>query len=147
MYRPSIFFPRAGVIGLGLSLALVLAGCGTDVPDLLAEDSALYWEADEFLAEVEDMNLGLEAAVNDAEVEKMEACKSLYKAVEVRVVRELHDGPLPFGEKFVYDAKLLVALLVPLSRVEQCRAAFETYREEFEKLRASAPLHDGLTRP
>ncbi len=109
------------------------------MPGLLAKDSDLQWEADELLAEIEDLNLGLEKDFNDAELEKTAACKDLYKAVELRVVRELHQGPLPFGAKFVYDAKLLMALLIPLGKVERCRAAIEIYRQEYEELRAVLP--------
>jgi hypothetical protein len=143
MSRSSYVCFRAGFIGLGLSVALVLAGCGTNVPGLLAKDSDLQWEADELLAGVEDMNLGLEKDFNRAELEKTVACKDLYKAVELRVIRELHEGPLPFGAKFVYDAKLLMALLIPLGKVERCRAAIETYRQEYEELQAVVPAHVG----
>ena len=135
-------FGRA--IGCGLLLGVPLSGCGTNVPQLLAQDSALYWEADEFLASVEDMNLGLEDAVNRAEQEKIQACKKLYKAVKIRIVRELHEGPLPFGEKFLYDAKLLLALLMPLGSVERCRAAVELYEQEYVRLRDALPPRDGI---
>jgi hypothetical protein len=133
---------RAGLIGLGLVLGVSLSGCGTNIPRLLAEDSALVWEADEFLASVEDMNLGLERSFYRVELERTRACKALYKAVEIRVVRELHEGPLPFGDKFVYDAKLLIALLMPMGSVERCRAAIQRYRLEYAKLRDAVALRD-----
>lgn len=78
-------------------------------------------------------------SLHHAELEKTAACRGLYKAVELRVVRELHEGSLPFGAKFVYDAKLLMALLIPLGKVEHCRAAIEIYRQEYEELRSVLP--------
>jgi len=137
--RVSVF---ARVVGFRVLLLLWVSSCGTDVPVLLYEDSMFYWEADEFISSIEDMNLGLEAAFDRAELEKAKACKKLYKAVEKRVVRELQEGPLPFGEKFMYDLKLLTARLVPLGSVERCRAAIRRYRLEYDKLRKAFPLQD-----
>jgi hypothetical protein len=111
--------PRLNALVLGA----LLAGCGTNVEWLLAEDGRLTSEADRIIIMAEEAAPGLEEPVYAAEDSKQRACRFLHEAVMDRIERTPS-----FGEAFVSDLSALVALFVPLGPVERCAHAMEAYR-------------------
>jgi hypothetical protein len=114
---------------IALGAALALAGCGTNVPALMARDSHLVVEADRAIGVAENLGTGLEQPVYEAEATKGEACKFINDAVVDRMARDPS-----FGEQFTTDLSMFIVLLVPVSPVERCADAFEAYRDSVNAL-------------
>jgi len=112
-----------------LSLCAVLAGCGTNVQWLLAEEGRLTPEADRLATTAEALGSGIEQPVYEAEDAKLEACRFLNEATVDRMNRE--PG---FGEQFVSDLSSVVVLLFPVGPVERCAESLEAYRTSIARL-------------
>ena len=84
-------------------VCLSLAGCGTDVRELLRDDNRLAWEVEEAVASAEDAGSGLDRDMQRAEVAKMDACKEIYEATDARMEREMGGDGLSFTEQFWAD--------------------------------------------
>ncbi len=114
---------------------LSLAGCGTDVRELLRDDNQLAWEVEEAVATAEDVGPGLDRDLQSADVTKMEACKEIYEATNARMEREMSGDGLTFPEQFFADLRLLFIRLVPVPSVERCADAQDDYIAAYENLR------------
>jgi hypothetical protein len=112
-----------------LSLCTVLAGCGTNVQWLLAEEGRLTPEADRLATTAEGLGTGIEQPVYDAEDAKLEACRFLNEATVERIENEPS-----FGEQFVSDLSAVVVLLVPVGPVERCADSLDAYRTSIAEL-------------
>jgi hypothetical protein len=112
-----------------LSLCTVLAGCGTNVQWLLAEEGRLTPEADRLATTAETLGTGLEQPVYAAEDAKLEACRFLNEATVDRIQNEPS-----FGEQFVSDLSAVVVLLIPVDPVESCADSLEAYRTSIARL-------------
>jgi hypothetical protein len=112
-----------------LSLGSLLAGCGTNVQWLLAEEGRLTPEADRLATTAETLGTGIEQPVYDAEDAKLEACRFLNEATLDRIENEPS-----FGEQFVSDLSAVVVLLFPVGPVERCADSLEAYRTSIAKL-------------
>lgn len=112
-----------------LPFCAVLAGCGTNVQWLLAEEGRLTPEADRLATTAEGLGSGLEEPVYDAEDAKLEACRFLTEATVDRMENEPS-----FGEQFVSDLSSVVVLLIPVGPVERCSDALDAYRTSIAKL-------------
>jgi hypothetical protein len=116
--------------GFGLlSFCAVLAGCGTNVQWLMAEEGRLTSEADRLATTAEGVGSGLEQPVYEAEDAKLEACRFLTEATIDRMENEPS-----FGEQFVSDLSSVVVLLIPVDPVERCSDALDAYRTSIAKL-------------
>ena len=116
-------------------VCLNLAGCGTDVRELLRDDNQLAWEVEEAVASAEDAGSGLDRDMQRAEVAKMDACKEIYEATNARMEREMSGDGLSFTEQFWADLRLLVIRLFPIPSVEHCAEAQADYIAAYESLR------------
>ena len=112
-----------------LPFCAVLAGCGTNVQWLLAEEGRLTPEADRLATTAEGLGSGLEEPVYDAEDAKLEACRFLTEATVDRMENEPS-----FDEQFVSDLSSVVVLLIPVGPVERCSDALDAYRTSIAKL-------------
>jgi hypothetical protein len=112
-----------------LWLCGALAGCGTNVQWLLAEEGRLTPEADRLATTAETLGTGMEQPVYDAEDAKLEACRFLNEATVDRMQNEPS-----FGGQFVSDLSAVVVLLVPVGPVERCADSLEAYRTSIAKL-------------
>lgn len=112
-----------------LSLCGVLAGCGTNVQWLLAEEGRLTPEADRLATTAETLGTGMEQPVYDAEDAKLEACRFLNEATVDRIQNEPS-----FGGQFVSDLSAVVVLLIPVGPVERCADSLEAYRTSIARL-------------
>jgi hypothetical protein len=116
----------------GLALLLlcgVLAGCGTNVRWLLAEEGRLTPQADRLATTAETLGTGMEQPVYDAEDAKLEACRFLNEATVDRIQNEPS-----FGGQFVSDLSAVVVLLIPVGPVERCADSLEAYRTSIARL-------------
>jgi hypothetical protein len=121
---------RTLIRGLALlSLCTALAGCGTNVQYLLAEEGRLTPEADRLATTAESLGSGLEQPVYEAEDAKLEACRFLNEATVSRMENEPS-----FGEQFVSDLSSVVVLLIPVGQVERCADSLEAYRTSIATL-------------
>lgn len=118
-----------------LLLCGLLAGCGTNVQWLLAEQGRLTHEADRLATAAEDLGSGMEQPVYDAEDRQLAACGFLTDAV----ADGLEQKP-SFGKQFVSDLSAVLVLLVPVEPVETCADSVDAYRASI------AQLEDELTR-
>ncbi|MGH6933569.1 MAG: hypothetical protein ACREEE_14175 [Dongiaceae bacterium] len=100
----------------------LLAGCGTNVPWLLERDSAFLPRASVIVSDAELAGPELSDPVYAAEDSKIAACRFMNEAVVDRMMRDPS-----FGEQFVSDVGVVVALLVPIPKVERCAEAFDSY--------------------
>jgi hypothetical protein len=107
----------------------LLAGCGTNVQWLLAEESRLTPRADRLAQAAEAVGGGIEQPLYDAEDAKLQACRFLTEATLDLMQRE--PG---FGEQFVSDLSAVVVLLIPVEPVESCARALHAYRESIAQL-------------
>jgi hypothetical protein len=108
----------------------LLAGCGTNVQYLLAEQGRLTPEADRLAGAAEPLGTGLEQSVYDAEDKQLAACRFL---TEATVDRMQQQNP-SFGEQFVSDLSEVVVLLVPIGPVERCADSIHAYRDSIAQL-------------
>jgi len=115
---------------LAFLACLLLGGCGTNVPWLMAEDSRLTTEADRLTAAAEPLASGIETPVYDAEDAKIQACRFLQEAV----AQGMEKTPT-FGEQFLSDISTVAALLVPFQTVERCRNSVRVYHRSIVDLR------------
>jgi len=113
-----------------LPLCALLAGCGTNVQYLLAEESRLTPEADRVTNAAESLNNGIEKPVYDAEDAKLEACRFLHEAT----VQRMESASPTFGQQFVSDLSSVVVLLVPVGPVERCADSVHAYGDSIAKL-------------
>lgn len=113
-----------------LFLCGLLAGCGTNVQWLLAEEGRLTLEADRLVSVAEDAGNGMEQSVYDAEDAKHEACRFLTEATVERMQQEP-----TLGEQFVSDLSSVIVLVVPVGPVERCADALHAYRDSIAQLR------------
>ena len=113
-----------------LLLCGLLAGCGTNVRWLLAEQGRLTPEADRLATAAESLGTGIEEPVYDAEDSQLAACRFL---TEATVERMQEDDPT-FGEQFVSDLSAVIVLLVPIEPVESCADSIKAYRDSIAQL-------------
>jgi hypothetical protein len=113
----------------GLPLCALLAGCGTNVKWLLAEESRLTPEADRLATAAEAVGTGIEQPVYEAEDAKIEACRFLNEATVEQMQREP-----TFAEQFVSDLSAVIVLLVPVATVERCADSLDAYRTSIARL-------------
>jgi hypothetical protein len=122
---------RTGLTALALLLLCsLLAGCGTNVQWLLAEQGRLTPEADRLATAAESLGTGIEQPVYDAEDGQLAACRFL---TEATVERMQQDDPA-FGEQFVSDLSEVIVLLVPVEPVERCAESIHAYRDSIAQL-------------
>lgn len=107
----------------------LLAGCGTNVQWLLAEEGRLTSAADRLATAAEDTGTGTEQPVYDAEDVKLQACRFLTEATVERMQQEP-----TLGEQFVSDVSSVLVLLVPIAPVEGCADALHGYRDSIARL-------------
>jgi hypothetical protein len=113
---------RAIALSLTMAVSLILAGCGTNVHWLVERDSAVLPQAAAVVSDAEQSSPELSEPVYAAEDNKIAACKFMNDAVVDRLQRD--PG---FGEQFVSDLGVVVALLVPIAKVERCADALDSY--------------------
>ena len=121
---------RTGLPALALLLLCsLLAGCGTNVQWLLAEQGRLTPEADRLATAAEGLGTGIEKPVYDAEDSQLQACRFLTEAT----VERMQKDPT-FGEQFVSDLSAVIVLLVPVEPVESCADSIKSYRDSIAQL-------------
>lgn len=108
-----------------------LIGCGTDVRELLEEDSRISWQAYSAVEQAEVLDIGLEGPVYDAEAAKEEACAPIYAAAAERLPSDI----LSFWEELWSDVVQFVVRVVPIDTVETCAKAHKRYKDETLVLR------------
>ena len=113
-----------------LIFCLLLTGCGSSVTRLLEEDSQLWWQSDPIIAAAENLDQGLVDSVYEAEAAKHEACEPIIGAAR----QQIYEGQGSLGERFWSDLTQLVALIVPISSVNECAEAQERYSQELASL-------------
>ena len=126
--------PRVAIDAFRLTivaLCVLLAGCGTDVRSLLSEESRTYWQDQETVAAAEELDLGLENPVFDAESAKYQNCESVYNATKDRI----YAGELSSWEQFWSKFTEILVRIIPIESVERCAAAHERYDKEVVALR------------
>jgi hypothetical protein len=122
---------RAGLSALALLLlSSLLAGCGTNVQWLLAEQGRLTPEADRLATAAEGLGTGIEKPVYDAEDSQLQACRFLTEAT----VERMQQKDPTFGEQFVSDLSAVIVLLVPVEPVERCADSINAYRDSIAQL-------------
>ncbi len=112
-----------------LLLCSLLAGCGTNVQWLLAEQGRLTPEADRLATAAETLGTGIEQPVYDAEDAQLEACRFLTEATVARMQQDP-----TFGEQFVSDLSAVIVMLVPVEPVERCADSINAYRDSIVQL-------------
>lgn len=121
---------RTGLSALALLLLCsLLAGCGTNIQWLMAEQGRLTPEADRLATAAEDLGTGIEQPVYDAEDSQLAACRFLTEAT----VERMQQDPT-FGEQFVSDLSQVIVLLVPVEPVERCADSIRAYRDSIGQL-------------
>lgn len=121
---------RTGLSVLALLLLCsLLAGCGTNIQWLMAEQGRLTPEADRLATAAEDLGTGIEQPVYDAEDSQLAACRFLTEAT----VERMQQDPT-FGEQFVSDLSQVIVLLVPVEPVERCADSIRAYRDSIGQL-------------
>jgi hypothetical protein len=124
-------FLRTGLSALALLLLSgLLAGCGTNVQWLLAEQGRLTPEADRLATAAETVGTGIEQQVYDAEDGQLAACRFLTEAT----VERMQQGQTTFGEQFVSDLSEVIVLLVPVGPVERCADSIHAYKDSIAQL-------------
>lgn len=122
---------RTGLSALALLLLCgLLAGCGTNVQWLLAEQGRLTPEADRLATAAESLGTGIEQPVYDAEDGQLAACRFLTEAT----VERMQQGQTSFGEQFVSDLSEVIVLLVPVAPVERCAESIHAYKDSIAQL-------------
>ena len=112
-----------------LLLCSLLAGCGTNVQWLLAEQGRLTPQADRLATAAETLGTGIEQPVYDAEDSQLAACRFLTEAT----VERMQSDPT-FGDQFVSDLSAVIVLLVPIEPVERCADSINAYRDSIGQL-------------
>jgi len=121
---------RTGTPALALLLLCgLLAGCGTNVQWLMAEQGRLTPQADRLATAAEALGTGIEKPVYDAEDAQLESCRFLTEAT----VERMQQDPT-FGEQFVSDLSEVIVLLVPVEPVERCADSINAYRDSIAQL-------------
>ncbi len=120
---------RCVLAGVLLAGGAALAGCGTDVKDMLQEESATFWE-DQMVLEQADAR-GLEHDLYRIEARKHEACSFLTEAMSQRVRA---GGDSGFIESAWQDVRQLMVEVFPVARVERCAEAHDEYDAEIALL-------------
>lgn len=115
---------------MAVTLSLVLAGCGSDVESLLAQDSALFWVANESVTEASAFDPALAGPVTKAEAVKQIACARIYAAMSARVAA----GEPSLGDRVVDTMSALFVRVVPVPSVERCAVAIAAYRDAVASL-------------
>ncbi len=118
---------------------LVLAGCGTDLHGMLAEESRLTWQAQAVVAEAALVEPGSERLVFDAETAKQQACAEINHAV-MEEWRGAGQQPSA-GEGLVSDLTQFAVRLFPVESVERCAEAHQHYRAAVVALRQRVVAH------
>ncbi len=114
--------------------ALSLTGCGTNIVALLEDDSQLAWEAEEAIQMAEDRNIASTNGYYDAETEKLQFCRPLYRKAEAQIDLGLRGGGASIFDRFWGDLMLLGALLLPVPEIEECARAIKRYEAEYSAL-------------
>ncbi len=109
---------------------MLLTGCGSSVTGLLEEDSQLMWQSGSITVAAENLDQGLVDSIYEAEAVKDEACKPIIGAAR----QQIYEGQDSLGERFWSDLTQLVALIVPISSVNECAEAQERYSQELASL-------------
>lgn len=137
--RPAQVAPRAvqgDVLGavpgaVLVVLSLLLAGCGTDVKRLIGEETRVAWEAHQIAMDAAELEPGIVEPLDAAELSKLEACEDINGAIAESIEK---GGIFSFGEQFVTDLSLLAAYMFPLTSIERCAEAHDTFSHEFVSL-------------
>jgi hypothetical protein len=116
---------------IALLLSVVLAGCGTNVKWLLAEQTRLEPKAHHLAEVAEGVGSGIEEPLYEAEDAKLEACRFMNDAAADRIQRTPS-----FGEQFLSELSMVVVLIVPVGTVERCAEALHAYRASIARLEA-----------
>ena len=109
---------------------MLLTGCGSSVTGLLEEDSQLMWQSGPITVAAENLDQGLVDSIYEAEAVKDEACKPIIGVAR----QQIYEGQGSLGERFWSDLTQLVALIVPISSVNECAEAQERYSQELASL-------------
>lgn len=97
----------------------------------MAEDGALFWEADQTIGEAEGRDPALTIPVRRAEAAKDEACQFMADGATER----MNNNDPTLWEGFVSDFGQLVTLVFPVPMVERCAGAQAAYRQSLDDLR------------
>ncbi len=119
---------RAWII---IASCAALIGCGTNVRELLEDDSRISWQAYSAIEQAEALDIGLEEPVFNAEAAKEEACEPIYAAAAER----FSSDTLSFWEELWSDLVQFVVRVVPIDTVETCAKAHKRYKYETLVLR------------
>lgn len=120
-------------------LAFLLAGCGTDVKRLIGEETRMAWDAHQIAMDASELEPGIEESIYAAEMSKLEACEGINGTVAESIEK---GGIFSFGEQFLTDLSLLAAYMFPLTSVERCAEAHNTYKQEFVFLQKRLESYD-----
>jgi hypothetical protein len=115
-------------------LVFSLPGCGTNIAALLETDSELAWQIEDAVRTAEDRNIMTMTSYYDAETEKVQVCRTLYRNAEAQIDLVLSGSAVPIFEQFWGDLMLLGALLIPVSHVEDCARAIKRFELEYSAL-------------
>ncbi len=132
---------RAGVrlsVWAGV-LCLVLSACGTDMKQLLREDTEMTWKTMALDDAMDEAGIDPDAEFLDAENEKQRACQEVYEHVQRRVLYAAQHGDAPFFIQMGRDLGRLIARLVPIGAIEDCAAAFDRYRAAMARMEKQVP--------
>ena len=110
----------------------LLAGCGTDVRDILSEEAELTWQASFAIAEAEQQDPEvveptLVAQLEAAEAAKIEACAPVRNAMQERM-RD-YEEDRDFTDELYEDLEQFMVRVFPIGEIEDCADAHELYRE------------------
>ncbi len=119
---------RAWII---IASCAALIGCGTNVRELLEDDSRISWQAFSAIEQAEALDIGLEGPIYNAEAAKEEACEPIYAAAAERFPSDT----VSFWEELWSDLVQFVVRVVPIDSVETCAKAHKRYKDETRVLR------------
>ncbi len=119
---------RAWII---IASCVALIGCGTNVRELLEDDSRISWQAYSAIEQAEALDIGLEGPIYNAEAAKEEACEPIYAAAAERFPSDT----VSFWEELWSDLVQFVVRVVPIDTVETCAKAHKRYKDETLVLR------------
>ena len=130
--RSARFLPVSGSVRrLAVAVCLATAGCGTDVPVLLEQDSALFWESTFLLEEAAEARVDVGPTLYQTEADKIVACQPLTEAMSA----QMESGEPGFFASMGNDLGHLAAVLIPIEPVEACADAVQAYSAELDVLR------------
>ena len=126
-------------------ILLASAGCGTNVPALLEQDSDLAWEAEDLMVEAERQRLTELENYQEAHAIKEDLCEPLYSRAHDRIDNGMSGNDLLVTERFWSDLMIVGALIFPVDSVEQCADAFGRYQSVHSTLLHQVRNSDDLS--